>query len=216
MTLSPQQAAAITAALSSVRLGTYLNATGFSSHATALDIYIWNAQVSSAFFASLHICEVVMRNAISHAIELKYGANWPWAAGFERTLPKWSKGELSSARQGVAMGSTGKVIAELKFSFWCAMLTASQDQHVWNHHLRSAFPFMPLPYSVAGARSRLYDEMQALRALRNRIAHHEPIFALPLAAQQERIERLVRYRCPETEKWLTCWQFVSAAIAARP
>lgn len=104
MRLSQKQTAAITAALSSVRLGTYLNATGFSSHATALDIYIWNAQVSSAFFASLHICEVVMRNAISHAIELKYGANWPWSAGFERTLPKWSKGELSSARQGVPMG----------------------------------------------------------------------------------------------------------------
>ena len=42
MQISPQQAA-IVRSLSPVRMGTYVNARGFSSTATALDIYVWNA-----------------------------------------------------------------------------------------------------------------------------------------------------------------------------
>jgi hypothetical protein len=96
MALSQQQITAITASISPARMGTYLNATGFGAGATALDIYVWNALVSGAFFSTLHICEVVVRNAISHALELKYGANWPWDTGFERSLNKWAKSECIS------------------------------------------------------------------------------------------------------------------------
>lgn len=216
MALSQQQVTAITATISPARMGTYLNATGFGPDATALDIYVWNALVSGAFFSTLHICEVVVRNAISHALELKYGSNWPWDAGFERSLPKWSKGELQSARQGIPVGSTGKVIAELKFAFWCRLFTAGQDQHIWNAHLHTVFPFIPLPLTVAAGRKMLYDDMEALRGFRNRIAHHEPIFAYPLAEHQARIQRLLKLRCGHTEAWMAQWEIVSAALAARP
>jgi hypothetical protein len=94
--------------------------------------------VSGAFFSTLHICEVVVRNAISHALELKYGANWPWDTGFERSLNKWAKSELHFAKHGIPIGSTGKVIAELKFAFWCRLFTAGQDQHIWNAHLHTS------------------------------------------------------------------------------
>jgi hypothetical protein len=97
---------------------------------------------------------VVVRNAISQALELKYGGNWPWDAGFERTLSKWHKGELQLARK--------------------------------------AIPF------------------------RNRIAHHEPIFAYPLAQHQARIKRLIKLRCWQTEQWLARWEVVTATLAARP
>ncbi len=197
-------------------MGTYLNATGFGAGATALDIYVWNALVSGAFFSALHICEVVVRNAISHALELKYGANWPWDAGFERSLPKWSKGELQSARQGIPIGSTGKVIAELKFAFWCRLFTAGQDQHIWTAHLRTVFPYLPFPLTVAAGRKILYDDMEALRGFRNRIAHHEPVFAYPLVEYQARIQRLLKLRCMQTEAWMSQWEIVSAALAARP
>jgi hypothetical protein len=216
MALSQQKIAAITNSLSPVRLGTYLNATGFGHKATVLDIYVWNALVSGALFSSLHICEVVMRNAISHALELKYGANWPWDSGFERTLPKWSKADLQKARNGITVGSTGKVIAELKFAFWCKLFTAGQDQHIWNVHLHMVFPFVPLPLTVAAARKKLYDDMESLRIFRNRIAHHEPIFSYPLNDCQTRIARLIKLRCGDTEQWLTQWETVSAALAMRP
>ena len=216
MALSRNQISAITAALSPARMGTYLNATGFGTSTTALDIYVWNALVSGAFFSSLHIAEVVVRNAISQALELKYGSNWPWDTGFARSLPKWSKDELQSARQGMPFGSTGKVIAELKFSFWCRLLTKAQDQHIWNAYLHTVFPFLPFPLTVAAGRKMLYDDMEALRGFRNRIAHHEPIIAYPLSQLQNRIQRLVKARCDKTADWLLHWEIVSVTLAARP
>jgi len=216
MALSQQQVTAITTTLSPARMGTYLSAQGFSPNTSALDIYVWNALVSGAFFSTLHICEVVVRNAIAHALELKYGSNWPWDAGFERSLPQWLKVELQSARNRMAVGSTGKVIAELKFVFWCYMFKSNQDQHIWNAYLHTVFPHLPKPLTVATGRSMLYDDMEALRVFRNRIAHHEPIFTYPLTEHLARIQRLIRLRCGDTMEWLLQWETVNAALAAKP
>lgn len=46
-------------------------------HAGALALYAWNAQVSAALMAPLHLCEVVVRNAAADAIAAVYGVNWP-------------------------------------------------------------------------------------------------------------------------------------------
>jgi hypothetical protein len=216
MTLTPRQADAITKALSTVRLGTYSCATGSSATIQPLDVYVWNALVSGAFFSSLHICEVIVRNAISSALEMKYGEAWPWDQGFERTLPSVRKNDLASARRGVPSGSTGKVIAELKLAFWCNLLTARQDAHLWNSCLRVAFPLLPIPLTVPGARRLLFDDMEALRRFRNRIAHHEPIFEYALESHHKRIKRLIRWRCEETTEWLAQWEIVTHALATRP
>jgi len=216
MALTSQQTSAISATLSPARLGTYLNAAGATSGPTALDIYVWNALISGAFFSTLHVCEIVIRKAISHALELKYGANWPWDPGFERTLSEWFRRELQSARKSSPPGSTGKVIAEMTFGFWCHLFTARHDQHIWNAHLNTVFPFLPLPLNVPAARKMLFDDMEALRGLRNRIAHHEPIFAYPLASHQMRIERLIKLRCRQTAHWVSGWEIVTATLAARP
>jgi len=216
MEIPQRQLDAITLSISPTRMATYLRAAGAGSSAAAVKLYVWNAQLSAAFFTALHICEVVVRNGIAHALELKYGSNWPWNPGFERSLSTWSKEELQSARKAIPVGSTGKVIAELKFAFWCKLFTSGQDQHIWNAHLRSAFPFVPVPLTVATARKLFYDDMEALRGFRNRIAHHEPIIALPLSQHQARIQRLIRMRCSDTADWLAHWDGITAALARRP
>lgn len=127
-----------------------------------------------------------------------------------------AKGELQSARQGIPVGSTGKVIAELKFAFWCKMFAAGQDQHIWHAHLHTVFPHLPLPLTVAAGRQIIYEDMEALRGLRNRIAHHEPIIGFPLAAYQARMERLLKLRCRHIEQWVAEWEIVSAVLAVRP
>lgn len=207
---------AIIAALSPVRLATYASAKGFSTNTNPLEVYVWNAMVSGAFFSALQVCEVVIRNAISEAIEYKFGHQWPWDQGFERTINKHWKLELQRARKGIPHGSTGKVVAELKFAFWCSMLTATHDQHIWNKHIRTVFRTLPFPLTVAGARTMLHDELDSLRLFRNRIAHHEPIFAYPLAKIQRNIFDLIQFRSPDTRAWLARWETMSGTIAARP
>jgi len=61
---------AVRAALSAARMGTFEAAAGVQSDddPAALLLYAWNAEVSGAFLAPLHVCEVVIRNAVSDAL----------------------------------------------------------------------------------------------------------------------------------------------------
>lgn len=68
---------AIEQALSIKRFSTYRQAVITENNedcsAKALQLYEWNAELSSRFFFPLHIYKVVMRNAISDAISIRYG-----------------------------------------------------------------------------------------------------------------------------------------------
>ena len=131
--------------LSLPRMSTFEAAAGVtaSDDPRALALYAWNARVSSALLAPLHICEVVIRNAASEAIEQVYGPRWPWQIGFEQSLPSPRTGynpqrDLQNARSRV--NTTGKVIPELKFVFWQRLFTSRHDQRLWNPYLRLVLP----------------------------------------------------------------------------
>lgn len=209
--------------LSAARMGTYesvLDAAGNPiSPIQALELYAWNAQVSAAFLAPLHICEVVTRNAVAEVLETQYGDLWPWSQGFEQSLPIAQRGyclrqDLQTARRHA--GTTGKVIPELKFAFWQKMLTGRNDVRLWNSHLIQAFPNIPQGHSVSQSRQGIYDELEHIRKLRNRIAHHEPIFCRNLIDDFQKITALVALRCVVTAQWMTKNQQALTLISARP
>lgn len=203
---------AITKTLSSHRLATFSAAPGFSANATVLEKYSWHALVSAAFFASLHICEVVIRNGVDEALSDIYGPDWPWSRTFERSLPNPAgyhfnaTKELLRARAQLQVGASGKVIAELKFAFWCHMFTSRYQVRIWNTNMHSVFPNVPAAYSTSHARQAIYLELESLRRFRNRIAHHEPILTEPLISR----------RCREVSGWHASWETVSRYIVAKP
>lgn len=211
-------------ALSEPRLNRYESVT-FKGQALdtehALKLYSWNAQVSAAFFAPLHLCEVVIRNAIAEALEVKYGANWPWVAAFEHSLPDPARGysprkDLISARSKSGATTTGKVIPELKFVFWEKLLTARFDGRLWDDHLFSVFPNACSSDSVSTVRNRLRSLLENVRGLRNRIAHHEPILSRNLANDFQYIESLIKHRCTDTAAWAMKNQMVTPLMDLRP
>lgn len=211
-------------ALSAPRVGTYEAVQdGSGNNLTteqALELYAWNANVSAALLAPLHICEVVIRNAISEALEIKYGANWPWSQGFEQSLPTPNgpgyhpRKDLLDVRNRQA--TVGKVIPELKFAFWQKMFTSRHDQRLWNTHLKVVLPNIPTTQTTSQARRYLFDELGNIRELRNRIAHHEPVFSRNLADDFQKIHALVALRCNATASWMDQNQHASTLIAARP
>lgn len=218
---------AVKQSLSLARIGTYeavLDATGVPiTSRQALKLYAWNAQVSAAFLAPLHICEVVIRNAVADTLEAVYGQQWPWSAGFAQSLPAHQSGysqinDVMFARQ--ANATTGKVIPELKFAFWEKMFTARHDNRLWIPHLARIFHGLPpgpnSKKAIGQYRLAIYNELAHIRALRNRIAHHEPIFERDLATDFKRISELIALRCPITAEWMTQNQQAPALIAARP
>lgn len=207
---------AIRHALSPARLRTYERAVGAPA---TLSLYAWNARVSAALLLPLHLCEVIMRNAIAEAIALRYGPRWPWAEGFERSLPDPVKGlnprrALRIARSGQT--ETDQVICELRFAFWQQMFTARHGKRLWQHRLPEVFPGLPENASIGNSLQHLHRRLDSLRRLRNRIAHHEPIFTRSLDEDYHCIHDLIACRCPVTAGWMTQHHELSALLASRP
>jgi len=214
-------------ALSANRVGTYEQAKGLTkpglvvplSLDKALELYAWNAQVSAAFMHPLHICEVVVRNGVANAIEVVYGANWPWSAAFIRSLPNPTVGynprrDLLSARNGQT--TAGKVIPELKFVFWQRMFTSRHDSRLWMPLMGTIFPNFPAATPIPGNRLWMFNALDGIRLLRNRIAHHEPIFARNLGDDFNVVCQLIERRCPNTATWMKAHQHVTNLLSAPP
>nr|WP_318382454.1 hypothetical protein [uncultured Enterobacter sp.] len=210
--------------LSAARIATYETTVGGTPGVVrtekALSLYMWNAHVSAALLMPLHVCEVTLRNAISDVLERVYGPLWPWSVGFERSLPAPAAGykprdDLIMARR--YQHTTGKVIPELKFVFWQKMLTSRFDSRLWNNHISTAFPNAALSGLTPNRlRQKLYDDLETLRKLRNRIAHHEPIISRNLQDDFDIIAQVISFRCEHTMQWMLNHQTLLSLLTIRP
>ena len=102
-----------------------------------------------------------------------------------------------------------RMVATLAFGFWVALLRtggrierddgprADYEKTLWRPALRGAFP-----HRASLTRRQAHKPLDALRALRNRIAHHEPIFARPLRADHDRILEVTGWISPDVRAWI--------------
>lgn len=222
---STQEQVAIPAILSIPRFNTFLAARN-NNNIRALQLYHWNAQISSAFLYPLHVFEICIRNAVANAAESAYQtADWPWSTAFETSLPTTQsfryfspRRELVTTRDWIPrpQQTTGKVIAELKFAFWVSMYTGRHDGRLWNPYLRREYPNIPANMITRDARDKIHKTTDKVRDLRNRIAHHEPIFSRNLQAEFGEISEIVGYRCLHTAAWMKRTQDVSWLLTLLP
>ena len=214
---TPDQLQNLPLVLSQPRFTTYLDAAN-GDPKRALDLYVWNSDVTAAFSFPLQLAEVGLRNGIATAIEKVYGPDWPDSRPFLRDLGHRRRGynpasDLSTTFRKV--DTTGKVIAELKFAFWQEMFTARHDNTIWNPHLASCFPNCPFA-NVQQMRGHAYREVNEVRKLRNRIAHHEPIFARNLAQDLARVKAIALWLNHVGEAWVNEKETVTALLGIRP
>ena len=217
MPFTPDEINELPDVFSAPRFATYL-AEKQAHRVEALKLYKWNIDVSCAFFAPLQVCEVSIRNAISEAIELTYGENWPFDQSFEISLPNPSRaysprGNLLQHRNEP---TTGKVIAELKFIFWERMFTSRHDRAIWNRNLRTVLPNVDANKTVQELRTEAYQTLGSIRDLRNRIAHHEPIFRRDIQAEYDRIKKVVSWRSAVAADWLDKVETITQLIGNKP
>lgn len=203
-------------------MATYGHAVGSSpTSVRAVELYNWNAAVSAALMHPLQVVEVVVRNGIDEALTAAYGPDWPWSHSFEQSLP--SPVNSYSARQDLirtrapytAAKKTSKVIPELRFVFWQNMFTKRHDRRVWQKNLASTFPGLPTD-TIQNNRALLHTELESIRKLRNRIAHHEPIIARNLNDDFQKIIDVISYRCTDTGTWTVANTNAYRLINSRP
>jgi len=208
------------AVLSAPRFATYLRAE-HGDRIRALQLYCWNTEVSEAFYTLLQFCEVAVRNGAVQALETEIGENWHLNRGFAYTLPVLRNGvgyqPAKDLRQCAdRLPTAGKVVAELRFAFWQYLAVKGQDKRLWLPQFENVFPGYDRSLGIKGARAKLHNDVAVIRKLRNRIAHHEPIFNRDLAADRDTIVRLVEWRRPSVATWLREGESITGLIANRP
>ena len=104
----------------------------------------------------------------------------------------------------------GKVVAELPFGFWRFLLARRYTATLWPV-LRGGFPHL------GGSNRRLLEEpVTRLHVLRNRVAHHEPLLAEPIADRYQNLLTVVAAVEPQLSAWVDGHSHVLAALSRRP
>jgi hypothetical protein len=201
--------------LSRARLSPYLASVGGDDH-EALRLYGWNSAISGAFYESLHYVEVGLRNAMDRKL-----ADWsrrrqtslPWYLDPQIPLTPPTRRGIEAARVNATRGTRvevhGKVIAELTFGFWWSLLAAEYNRRLWQPYLHTAF-------EGSVRRALLHSELNELRLLRNRIAHHEPIHHWDLAHAYRRLVDVAARISPLLGARIESTTRVPAVLADRP
>ena len=195
--------------LSSERMSTYLEAVD-GNRRKAAQLYAWNTAVSASFYSSLQALEVALRNAMHAQLASRYGTAWydNRSAGLDKgASARIARTKRELARHRYAL-SPSNMVAALSFGFWVSLLgpgghfddssrKANYEMTLWRPALRGAFL-----HHAALTRKQIHGPLDHLRALRNRIAHHEPIFARHLMKDHERIVEIIGWISPGTRAWL--------------
>jgi len=194
--------------LSRERLGTYLVAAQ-ENREEAVRLHVWNTAVSAAFYGPLQGLEVALRNAMNRRLGERYGEAWydNGRAGFDGgALVRIANARADLARDR-HRDDQHRVVAALSFGFWVSLLgpggrvaagrRANYEMTLWRPALRGAFP-----YRAPLTRRQAHRPLNALRTLRNRIAHHEPIFARNLVEDHEWILEVAGWISPATRAWI--------------
>jgi hypothetical protein len=235
-------------AISAPRASRYLKSTidprtGTADADAAVALYEYNARLSAATWSTVADIEVVLRNVVADAIAghhatLRANPTHRWydePAWFTRG--KWFTADtMKSIRlamkrvkdPGPGAGSRpgeGRVIAELTLGFWRYLLIARYEHSLWNPAIRARFPSLG-HLSGADSRKAVHDRVEKLNYLRNRVAHHEPIYEpFMIPGHATRVEatlilvdaiELISWSKPTAAAWIDARNTVAAIAATQP
>jgi len=220
--LSAAERAALERSIGVDRLVGYVAAAG-DDEIRALDLYLWNMSVSAACFEDLCLLEVTLRNACHVQLRTWHAAKGhatPWY--FTTELEPRHMADIARARERVQQGrneqTEGRVVSELMLGFWRLLHAKAYEHTLWRDVLRFAYPHQPV-----ADRAQVYDRLDHVNTLRNRIAHHEPIHrstvgrtSLDLAAIHTELQDVLKWIDKDLYAWLLTESRVPALLTIKP
>jgi hypothetical protein len=208
--------------LSEPRFDEYLVAANHDFD-SARELYEWNIAISGAFFELISHVEVAIRNAVDNnlrrlevpetaRIGMRHGW-WFTSSAFlaERDLAYSTTAERFLGDRARTAGRD-KTLSAMTLGMWDAIFHPVYEQ-LFRKHLVYAFPHRP---EKGFKRDLVYSRMFALRVLRNRIAHHQGVFDLPLEDRFEQAMEILGWIDPDLESWVRGTSRVQALLNARP
>lgn len=168
--------------LSSERLNRYVEACGGDTR-KAMVLYRLNLNLSQEVFTLLSCFEVALRNAIDKELTSRLGENWLRDAispggVFDIVSCRDSARIISKAYNRLQRNGNythHKLLAEMEFGVWKYMFANPQYRATGQILLR-IFPMKPRSSAENQYNNAyIFNELDGINVLRNRIAHHEPI-----------------------------------------
>ncbi|MEY3494629.1 MAG: hypothetical protein RL413_2047, partial [Actinomycetota bacterium] len=203
--------------LSPARLATYIDAEAGDLD-RAIRLYEWNAAVSAALFEVIGHVEVVLRNSIHQQM-----VNWCAANGHDENwflnghgyLDDRLFSQVDRVRLHFSDSKTeptaGQYITELGFGFWRYLLSGKYRSSLWAFAIRHGFP-----RAEPASFEKLFNRVRRLHLIRNRVAHHEPIFSRRIDLVLLDAYLVVRAIDPEIERWVRERSRVEELLIAKP
>lgn len=209
---------ALASTLSKPRMSRYLSAAN-GDRMAALSLYHWNTELSQAMYLPVQIWEIALRNRLNTFLQRKYGEDWPYdtkVAVRQLTAADADKLDAAIRRQQKKRRRkyvpTGAIVADLSAGFWVSLLSDSYEiPYGWKTGISRVFAYGgPMDRATAhGLCVRMLD-------IRNRVAHHEAIYDMPLADYRADAERLIKALCQGSDLYLAGKCELAAALAKRP
>lgn len=170
------------AIISPDRMRRYVNACG-GSVVKGRTLYRYNLAISSELFKIISCFEVALRNQIDNTLKPLLGNNWlrdSCIPGGVFDNPKTLR-TLKIIRKAYNIlnlnGSytPSKLMAEMEFGIWKYMYS-SPEYAATGQKLLSVFPVKPKSTVTLQIDNKyIFNELNCINQIRNRIAHHEPI-----------------------------------------
>jgi hypothetical protein len=204
--------------ISKPRLTKYLQ-TSDGDIRKALQIYKWNTMLSQSLYFPLQYWEITLRNKLNDYLLFKYGQNWHMSEVANRNFIGQDQKRIAEvvARLSIGTGATrpttDQVVAELSAGFWVSQFAKRYDAHYnWRNNLRFRI-FLNEPSLT---RENVHRTCLSLLELRNRVAHHEPIFHLDLNSHKDHLTTLLRGMCLVTNNYVSTNCSFARIWAIRP
>jgi Abi-like protein len=185
----------------------------------AVSLYYFNTEVSKALYSSLQMWEIALRNKLNSFLSWKFTPRWPYddtralrqLAGNDRRKVTESI-ERQRQLRGIKTVPVEAIVADLSAGFWVSLLNSGYDvPFVWRYNLGRV-----CPNELTASRKDISDLSNELLALRNRVAHHEPIYHLPLKTRRVQIRRAISAMCLGANAYAEKTCTFSAVWAAKP
>ncbi|MFT7475779.1 MAG: hypothetical protein ACI81L_002720 [Verrucomicrobiales bacterium] len=223
--------------ISGPRFATYVTACS-GDRDRAVKLYYWTGDVGGALLVDFRHLEVILRNHIHNTLT-KHTNEYHTITGEWYEDERWVKHhwwntaaqrelDFAVSKAGGPAASADRVIAELPFGFWRYVLSARYEQSFWRSALDTSFVNIP-GKTWKERRFTIEREVLVLHQLRNRLAHHQPIFKphmrrganntkieVPLERQHDGLLHVLSWIDPKLPTLVMADSTVKTLLAQRP
>lgn len=150
----------------------------------AMTLYRYNIRLSQELLAVIGCFEVALRNRINQHFVSQYGCDWlrdlilPSGQFYLDHRVDKTKRIIKKAYEGLLRSNSyshNKLLSEMEFGIWKYMFSNVQ-YNLTGQNLLSIFPNKPRSTKLQQYdNTYVFQELDYINNLRNRIAHHEPI-----------------------------------------